>query len=216
MSLFIALFMLRPFDIGWYLFIGGLLFCIAVATWLVLPDSGYFVAFTTGALHWVSLLVLMVLSFIPSQQDSGPSDIFFCLVVGLFHLLGAIGIMIPVSPWVEGAIAVVFGAATFILAWKQRVVTPFEGEDGDELAGENKQLDSDEYIRARLAPYNLTSREMDILLSLAEGNSLKRVADELFLAENTVKRHRTNVYRKLGVNSRQELIDLIRAENKRR
>ena len=36
--------------------------------------------------------------------------------------------------------------------------------------------------------------------------------EDLFLSENTVKRHRTNVYQKLGVSSRQELIDLAKSE----
>lgn len=47
---------------------------------------------------------------------------------------------------------------------------------------------------------------------IAEGNTLKHIADELVLSENTVKRHRTNVYQKLAVNSRQELIDKTRGK----
>ncbi|MEG1494645.1 MAG: helix-turn-helix transcriptional regulator, partial [Gordonibacter sp.] len=62
--------------------------------------------------------------------------------------------------------------------------------------------------------YELSPREKDVFVLLADGNSLKHIADELFISENTVKRHRSNVYLKLMVNSRQELIDKAKAELK--
>ncbi len=57
--------------------------------------------------------------------------------------------------------------------------------------------------------YGLTTREYDVLLSLARGNSLKKTAETLALSEGAVKYHRHNLYVKLSVGSRQELIDLV-------
>lgn len=57
--------------------------------------------------------------------------------------------------------------------------------------------------------YGLTERELDVLELLSKGNSIKRIAELLVVSESTVKFHRTNIYRKLGVNSKQELIDLV-------
>ena len=48
----------------------------------------------------------------------------------------------------------------------------------------------------------LTERELAILRSLARGASNKQISSELFVAEQTVKFHLTNVYRKLGVSNR--------------
>lgn len=57
--------------------------------------------------------------------------------------------------------------------------------------------------------YGLTEREFDVLALLSKGNSIKRIAELLVVSESTIKFHRTNIYRKLGVNSKQELIDLV-------
>lgn len=57
--------------------------------------------------------------------------------------------------------------------------------------------------------YHLTNREYDVLTLLAKGNSLKAIAEKLFLSENTVKAHRRRLYQKMGINSRQSLIDML-------
>jgi DNA-binding NarL/FixJ family response regulator len=50
----------------------------------------------------------------------------------------------------------------------------------------------------------LTGRETVILGALARGLSNEQIAKELWVAEQTVKFHLTNVYRKLGVSNRTE------------
>jgi DNA-binding CsgD family transcriptional regulator len=58
----------------------------------------------------------------------------------------------------------------------------------------------------------LSPRELEVLTVLAQGNSLQRVQEELVIAQGTAISHRRNIYRKLGVHSRQELLDLVQAE----
>ena len=63
---------------------------------------------------------------------------------------------------------------------------------------------------ARLAADGgLTAREADILYNLSLGHSARRIADALCISERTVQTHVQNVYRKLGVHSRQDVIDLV-------
>jgi DNA-binding NarL/FixJ family response regulator len=50
----------------------------------------------------------------------------------------------------------------------------------------------------------LTDRELAILSSLARGLSNGQIGKELWIAEQTVKFHLTNIYRKLGVANRTE------------
>ena len=49
----------------------------------------------------------------------------------------------------------------------------------------------------------------EILLLLGRGHTSSFVADELTVAESTVRSHRKNIYRKLGVSSREELFKLL-------
>jgi len=54
--------------------------------------------------------------------------------------------------------------------------------------------------------YNLSSREKEVLNSLAKGNNYKGIADELFISVDTVRHHIRNIYKKLHVHSRSEAV----------
>ena len=60
--------------------------------------------------------------------------------------------------------------------------------------------------RATTDEAGLSKRELSILEALQSGSSNAAIAKELFLAEQTVKFHLTNIYRKLGVSSRTEAV----------
>jgi two-component system, NarL family, nitrate/nitrite response regulator NarL len=53
--------------------------------------------------------------------------------------------------------------------------------------------------------FGLTSREVEIVSAIREGNSNREIAGKLEISEETVKRHLSNIYGKLGVSSRLEL-----------
>ncbi len=53
----------------------------------------------------------------------------------------------------------------------------------------------------------LSERENEILNFLAKGKSYASIADELFLSINTIKTHTRNIYEKLQVNSKKEIMD---------
>lgn len=52
----------------------------------------------------------------------------------------------------------------------------------------------------------LSSREMDIMAGLAEGKSYMIIAEKLFISPHTVRKHMTNIYEKLHVNSKVEAV----------
>lgn len=52
----------------------------------------------------------------------------------------------------------------------------------------------------------LTPRERDVLRVLATGVTNKEIADELFITEQTVKNHVSNIFAKLGVETRVEAV----------
>lgn len=60
---------------------------------------------------------------------------------------------------------------------------------------------------------NLTTKQQEILLLLAKGKTNKEIALELFIELSTVKTHINNIYRQLGVGSRQEAADFYASIN---
>jgi DNA-binding NarL/FixJ family response regulator len=54
----------------------------------------------------------------------------------------------------------------------------------------------------------LSSREIDVLRSIAAGNSNKMIADRLSIGEATVKSHVTNILSKLGANDRSHAVTI--------
>ena len=52
----------------------------------------------------------------------------------------------------------------------------------------------------------LTRRELQVLELLAQRMTAQEIAQKLVLSDQTVKRHRANVYQKLGVHSRRQAI----------
>ena len=52
----------------------------------------------------------------------------------------------------------------------------------------------------------LTEREMQIAKECCKGKSSRIIADELGLSKRTVDSHKSNIYRKLGINNNIALI----------
>lgn len=57
--------------------------------------------------------------------------------------------------------------------------------------------------------YKLTKRETEIIRLLLIGKSNKEIEDELFLSMHTVKNHIYNIYKKLGVSSRIQVMNMF-------
>jgi two-component system, NarL family, nitrate/nitrite response regulator NarL len=60
---------------------------------------------------------------------------------------------------------------------------------------------------------SLTSREREIITAIRAGNSNKEIANKFSISEETVKRHLSNIYAKLGLSSRLELANFANRHN---
>lgn len=58
----------------------------------------------------------------------------------------------------------------------------------------------------------LSPREREIFLMLAHGRDTAYIQEKLFISQGTVRSHRDRIYRKLGIHSKQELLDLVERE----
>lgn len=94
--------------------------------------------------------------------------------------------------------------------------------DGTVFSSDNDRVDeasskdlitSEGALGAIAQNHMLTQRETEVFELLAKGRSLPFIADQLFVTTGTVKTHTIHIYRKLDISNRQELIDLVDAED---
>ena len=75
------------------------------------------------------------------------------------------------------------------------------------LATTGNQEPSQEF----LAQYGITGREREIILKVIQGKSNEEIARELFISLATVKTHLHNIYKKIGIDGRFELLARVRS-----
>lgn len=56
--------------------------------------------------------------------------------------------------------------------------------------------------------FGLTERESEVLYLAAQGKTNANIAADMILSEGTVKTHLHHVYRKFGIKTRTELMDI--------
>ena len=66
-----------------------------------------------------------------------------------------------------------------------------------------------EVAEVLLLPGEFTERERDITERVLQGKPCKMISEELFVSENTVKFHMKNIYSKLGVHNKTELLKVL-------
>lgn len=69
-----------------------------------------------------------------------------------------------------------------------------------------KRDDVQQRLEAFCANSGITNREKEILVLVLDGKSNRAIAQELFISEGTVKIHVHNIYRKLNISRRSDLI----------
>jgi DNA-binding CsgD family transcriptional regulator len=77
-----------------------------------------------------------------------------------------------------------------------RAHRPASADDGQALAG----------LLAKLS-----RRERDVALLVLDGHSAREIGKRLFISERTVETHMANIYDKLNVHSRRELVEHLRS-----
>jgi DNA-binding NarL/FixJ family response regulator len=85
----------------------------------------------------------------------------------------------------------------------QTLITP---SMASKLIAEFTSLSKRASDRQEMPAPRLTERELDVLRLVAQGRTNREVADELYIAENTVKNHVRNILEKLHLHSRMEAV----------
>jgi len=143
--------------------------------------------------HRISLVALGAGSYVLRVKAANPD--------GLWNEEAlAIGIEVPLPfwrTWWFAGIALAFlasGTGLAARAWKKARAAP---------------LDLGEDLEGILGTYDLTEREEEILRLVLRGAGNKDIERKLFISASTVRNHLYNIYRKLDVRSRLELINRV-------
>ena len=105
-------------------------------------------------------------------------------------------------------LAVVAFACLFFFILKELDVVSVTEKKTD-AAVSPTPLSADRRIQEVAELYRLSPREAEVLKLLSNGRSLPYIEEELVISHSTARTHVRHIYDKIGVNSRQQLHDLI-------
>ena len=77
-----------------------------------------------------------------------------------------------------------------------------------------KKKQRDESIERKIIYEDLTRREIEVALSILSNLSYRNIAKDLFIAESTVSKHASNIFKKTGVKNRREFLKRFRKKSK--
>ena len=104
------------------------------------------------------------------------------------------------------------GATSYLLKHQEQVIllifvrATYDGETVLEPKVTGKMMSRMRQKKEQPLHDDLTEREFEILLLIAEGKSNQEIADELFIALKTVKTHVSNILNKLNVSDRTQAV----------
>lgn len=107
------------------------------------------------------------------------------------------------------AIAATFIAAALSIAFLAREMARLS-----KATGRAHDEDGQSACKIALRNHGLSEREMQVAEYIYRGYSAKRTAEALYLSEATVNSHTRNLYRKLAIHSKQDLIRIVENFNR--
>ncbi len=57
--------------------------------------------------------------------------------------------------------------------------------------------------------YGLTPRESEVVELIYEGLPIRAIGEKLFISENTVKKHTHNIFKKMNISNRAQLMKIV-------
>lgn len=85
----------------------------------------------------------------------------------------------------------------------------YEPLGGSLIVSSEKETSRYEAIESLANQHNLTARESEVTLLIARGYSVKKIAEVLYISQETVRTHSKKIYRKLDLHTKQDIIDLL-------
>lgn len=165
---------------------------------LTLDHSKRVVSYTPFAEHWLRDLE----DLHPNWQESHSLPVVVDTVIGILerslasetdrdpNLVPRLRLRGRSGRWLT-----LYGSlSVFILGRPSEVVIVIEPTRPEEVAWLN------------IAAHGLSPREEEVVGLVVRGFSNRRISENLFISENTVQRHLSNIFEKVGVRGRKELL----------
>lgn len=175
------------------------------------------VSFLTYALY--ALAAILTLATLCAIANAGEfsADLVFSTAVLLFCAASFAGqsfASVLDDDLVHVAVTVTTTLYAFVMVLSSYVRRTRDAHDEQRVAehaeDEATPASSPDRCAQLAAAHNLTAREQEILAYLAEGHSGAYISDVLFISPNTVRTHIHNIYRKLDVSSREDILRLTK------
>lgn len=126
----------------------------------------------------------------------------------------------PVATMAMSIIVIVLVTLSMFLASDRDFATTWGITDVNEQRKKQSLVDEEERLAQTCAHvaqrYSLTRREEEVLVLMMRGYTLSRIGDVLFIADSTMKTHSQHIYRKVGVQNRRELQELVSCKYRRK
>lgn len=148
----------------------------------------------------------------------GLAALYAGIFLGSIISYGATALHAP-SPLVVNPLA-----ATILLGVAYSFILPDRSIEGDHPAAEPPSgtepapqeaafgPSREERVAALAREHGLTPRETEVFELIAQGHTGKRIEEVLAMSASTVKTHRYRIYEKMGVATKQELVDLVEGD----
>jgi len=92
------------------------------------------------------------------------------------------------------------------------MIVKMKSPSKDQMKSSDKKENIRDALEANCSQYMLTSREVEILKLLSEGLPYKLIACRLNISNRTVTTHVANMFAKVNVTNKMELVSRIREE----
>ena len=218
----------QPRIVDVYMTLMPVLATLVLVSVFVSPEQRWFVLFAGDACYCVVSLLLMFTVCRTSQQLDVSPVITYGILGGFVYLARvpeALLAVYPASPFDELAPLAITAVLLYLLVipafavpalrrrWHSAAVTADESQNNGMVATVGSSIQEQLIQQACLSlanKANIPVHQQKVLVCLATGDSVKRIADELGLSEGTVRTYRKGIYAALGIHSMQELVDIVR------
>ncbi|QOS69443.1 hypothetical protein GS424_006260 [Eggerthella guodeyinii] len=188
-------------------------FCFEIVSWVMLSDMTFrfgvpaFKAYGFGrcAVSGGVLLGSLLISWLAESVNLSSQFRFAAACLMLFVMIVAYTLTLT-----ERDIARMHRRSMDRFETQASRIAPsdaWKSTSGDESAREPLSLEEKVAIIAE--QHQVSGRALEVMTLLAQGRTAARIEQELYISRGTVNTYSHRLYQKLGVHSRQELLDLI-------